>query len=60
MNITKREREVTHLLYRGMTNKQIGRLLGISPHTVRDHISSITNKLGVTHRIELILLLSTK
>ncbi|MBC3438146.1 helix-turn-helix transcriptional regulator [Pseudomonas sp. BW16M2] len=43
-----------------MTNKQIGRLLGISPHTVRDHISSVTNKLGVTNRIELILLLSTK
>ncbi|WP_223464591.1 response regulator transcription factor [Pseudomonas sp. GL-RE-26] len=53
MKITKRERDVMRLLVNGLTNKQIGQLLGISNYTVRDHISSAFKKLNVTSRVEL-------
>lgn len=53
MKITKRERDVMRLLVNGLTNKQIGQLLGISNYTVRDHISSTFKKLNVTNRVEL-------
>ena len=31
----------------GMTNKEVARLLGIPPHTVKFHIESLFRKLGV-------------
>ncbi|MBC3438138.1 helix-turn-helix transcriptional regulator [Pseudomonas sp. BW16M2] len=59
MNITEREHDVIHCLSRGLTNKEIGQQLGISQHTVRDHLSSVFKKLNVGSRIELAILFST-
>ncbi len=50
--LTQREGEVLSLLAEGLANKQIALALGISEHTVKFHISSIYNKLGVTNRTE--------
>jgi len=50
--LTPRESEVLDLLADGLANKQIAVALGISEHTVKFHISSIYNKLGVTNRAE--------
>ncbi|MOA69591.1 Spore germination protein GerE [compost metagenome] len=52
--MTKREQEVMNLLVQGKSNKQIARELGISDYTVRDHVSSLLRKLGVSSRAELI------
>jgi DNA-binding NarL/FixJ family response regulator len=52
--ITRRELDVVRLIGRGYRNKQIAELLGISEATVRHHLSSIFNKLDVSHRIELL------
>ncbi|PKM27220.1 MAG: hypothetical protein CVV09_01605 [Gammaproteobacteria bacterium HGW-Gammaproteobacteria-13] len=52
--MTKREREVLHLLAMGKTNKQIALELNISDFTVRDHVSSLLRKQGVTSRMQLI------
>ena len=41
------EIEVLDALGNGMTNKEVARLLGISPHTVTFHIESLFRKLGV-------------
>jgi len=46
--LTPREREVIAEVAEGRTNNEIGRLLGISSHTVRKHLENAYEKLG-TH-----------
>lgn len=53
MNLTCREIDVVRLLVQGLTNKQIGRKLGISDNTARDHISSMLKKTSTESRVEL-------
>jgi len=48
--LTGRQREVLSLLAQGMSNKEIGRSLGISHHTVRLHVSTILHEIGVSSR----------
>ncbi|MDD6224444.1 MAG: LuxR C-terminal-related transcriptional regulator [bacterium] len=48
--LTKREREVFSLLVRNKTTKEIANELNISEKTVRNHISNVIQKLGVTGR----------
>ncbi|MGH8451168.1 response regulator transcription factor [Pseudomonas sp.] len=59
MNITDRESAVLNFLVQGLTNKEIGRELGISDHTVRDHISSMLKKTNTASRVELAVKTST-
>jgi len=51
--LTHREREVTRLAARGMSNKAIARELRLSDGTVRIHLQNIFRKLGVGNRTEL-------
>ena len=51
-NLTVREIEILKMLAKGPTNKQIGRALGISDHTVRNHVNNILEKLEVSDRTE--------
>ena len=48
--LTKREFEVFMLLVDNYTTNQIALNLGISEKTVRNHISNVIQKLGVTGR----------
>ena len=50
--LTERESQVLQLLARGLANKQIAAVLGISEHTVKFHVSSIYSRLGATNRAE--------
>ncbi|HEY8582192.1 MAG TPA: response regulator transcription factor [Capillimicrobium sp.] len=50
--LTSREREVVDLLARGTSNGQIALQLDLSPKTVRNHVSSICNKLQVVDRAQ--------
>ncbi len=45
--ISAREREILRLLASGRSPAEIGRMLGISVHTVRRHIANLSEKLGV-------------
>lgn len=48
--LTPREREVLRLVVEGYANKQIARRLAITEKTVKTHVSSILQKLGVPDR----------
>jgi HD-GYP domain-containing protein (c-di-GMP phosphodiesterase class II)/DNA-binding CsgD family transcriptional regulator len=48
--LTAREIEVLRLLARGLTNKQVGEQLEISPKTVGRHVESIYSKIGASTR----------
>jgi DNA-binding CsgD family transcriptional regulator len=48
--LTPREREVIARVAEGRTNNEIGRLLGISSHTVRKHLENAYEKLGIHTR----------
>jgi len=54
--LTTREVEVLQLLAHGLANKQIASQLGISPHTVKFHLSSIYSKLDAANRAEAVSL----
>lgn len=56
LSLTQREHEVLRHLAQGKPNKCIARELGISPFTVRDHVTCILKKTGVSNRFELALL----
>ena len=48
--LTPREREIITLVAAGRTNRETARYLWISPHTVRQHLENIFEKLEVTTR----------
>ena len=50
VELTPRESEILRLLGAGKTTLEIGKLLGLSPITVRRHISGGVAKLGVADR----------
>ena len=51
--LTKREREVMLLVAEGLSNKEVGRRLGLSEGTVKIHLHNIYTKIGVSNRTEL-------
>lgn len=56
--LTKREREIALLVGQGASNKQIAGELDITERTVKAHISSIFEKIGVRDRLQLALLVN--
>jgi DNA-binding NarL/FixJ family response regulator len=50
--LTERELELLDLLAEGISNKLIAHRLSISEHTVKTHVASIFQKLGVSSRTE--------
>jgi DNA-binding NarL/FixJ family response regulator len=53
--LTPREIEVLQLLAQGLSNKLIGRSLGISEHTAKFHVNAILGKLGAQGRTDAVV-----
>ena len=51
--LTPREREITELVAEGLNGARIAQRLGVSENTVRNHITSILDKLGLANKLEL-------
>jgi two-component system, LuxR family, response regulator FixJ len=52
--LTPREREVLGLISGGQSNKEAGRMLGISPRTIEVHRARIMEKLGAKNAADLV------
>lgn len=51
--LTPRQVAVLRLATEGKSNKEIGRELGLDPNTIKFHIASLMDKLGVDNRVRL-------
>jgi DNA-binding CsgD family transcriptional regulator len=49
-----REQEITRLIARGLSTAQIADRLCLSPHTVRDYLKTVFDKVGASSRGELV------
>ncbi|MCL6439096.1 MAG: helix-turn-helix transcriptional regulator [Rubrobacteraceae bacterium] len=52
--LSPREEEVAKLVVRGLSTRQISRMLFISEYTVQNHVSNACEKVGVRSRGELV------
>ncbi len=54
-NLTRRELEIIQTVVDGSPNKEIASRLGVTEATVKHHLTSIFDKVGVSNRLELAL-----
>ncbi len=59
-HLTRREMEIVASIVEGCTNKEISQRFSISEQTVKHHLTSIFEKVGVTNRLELALVAMRK
>ncbi|MEO8678388.1 MAG: helix-turn-helix transcriptional regulator [Vicinamibacterales bacterium] len=52
-SLTAREHQMAHAVSRGLRNRQIAAEFGISEETVKKHLATIYDKLGLSGRVEL-------
>ena len=57
--LTPREREVLQLISNGQSNKEAGRMLGISPRTIEVHRARVMEKLGARNTADLMRIVLT-
>jgi DNA-binding NarL/FixJ family response regulator len=53
--ITARERQILHLICRGLSDPDIAAALELSPNTIRNHVASLYRKLHVHRRSALVI-----
>lgn len=53
--LTKREEQIANMVAEGLPNREISAKLGVTLHTVRNHLFRIYGKLGISNRVELVL-----
>jgi DNA-binding NarL/FixJ family response regulator len=55
LGLSPRQLDVLRLLAAGQSNKQISRALGVAESTIKTHLNSLFQKLGVSRRSEALL-----
>ena len=55
VNLTDQEKRILELVGKGLSNPDIGKLLHLSKHTVKEYLGNAMQKLGVTSRVEAVL-----
>lgn len=54
--LSQREAEVVRCVVQGLTNQEIAEHLGLSPHTIKNYLLRVFDKLGVSNRVELLFM----
>ncbi len=54
-SLSETDLAIVRYLSVGLTNKEIGTRINLSPHTVKDHVEKMCEILGVRSRIELVV-----
>ena len=55
--LTPRQRQIVRMVAGGATNKEIAQILQIAPHTVKNHLAQIFERLGACNRTQAVSLL---
>lgn len=55
VSLTDQEKRILELVGKGLSNPDIGKLLHLSKHTVKEYLGNAMQKLGVTSRVEAVL-----
>lgn len=53
--LTNKEKEILSHVVKGLSNKEIGRLLNVKEKTIKGHMSNILHKKNVNSRCKLIV-----
>ena len=51
--LTAKEIQIAVLVWEGLTNREISRIIGTTEQVIKNHLRSIFDKLGVWSRLEL-------
>ena len=51
--LTAKEVQIAILVWQGLTNREIGKIIGTSEQVIKNHLRSTFDKLGVWSRLEL-------
>lgn len=51
--LTPKEIQIAILVWEGLTNREIGKIMGTSEQVIKNHLRSAFDKLGVWSRLEL-------
>jgi len=54
-HLTRREREILRALLDGCTNREIAQRFGTTEQTVKNQLTTLFDKIGVSSRLELVL-----
>jgi DNA-binding NarL/FixJ family response regulator len=60
LGLTRREQQLVSLISQGLTNKEIASELGLSEHTIKNHIHRVLQKVGVSDRLAAVELCRTQ
>jgi DNA-binding NarL/FixJ family response regulator len=52
-HLTPKEVQIASLVWEGLTNREIGRIVGTSEQVIKNHLRSAFDKIGVWSRLEL-------
>jgi DNA-binding NarL/FixJ family response regulator len=52
-HLTAKEIQIAILVWEGLTNREIGKIVGTSEQVIKNHLRSTFDKLGVWSRLEL-------